>query len=267
MSGRAGRDIEKPEDGAGSTAPAAAQSREQPSARPATALEQRVRLIRGFSHDVKNPLGAADGYAQMLEDGMYGPLNEDQQRSVNRIRRSLHAALELIDELAELTRAEAGQLEVRREALDVREIVREVVEENQARAVSAGLTLTLHEPPTDMIADTDAGRVRRILSNLISNAIKFTEHGGVRVTLGCADREQTGMRCIVVDVADTGPGIALEDRERVFEEFARVGERANGAGLGLAISRHVARALAGEITVLNTQDGGATFRLWLPAAG
>lgn len=227
--------------------------------------DTRARLIRGFSHDVKNPLGAADGYAQMLEDGMFGPLNEDQQRGIGRIRRSLHAALELVEELADLTRADAGQLELRHDLVDARTIVGEVAGKHRARAENAGLTLSHSEPAEPVMTVTDPVRVRRVLGHLIENATRYAEQGTIAIAVSRATWDRTPRDCVVIDVTDSGPGIPLEERESMFEAYARGGGRRNGIGLGLAIGRRIARALGGDLTVTSAPEDGTTFRLWLPA--
>jgi signal transduction histidine kinase len=246
----------------------------------------RARLIRGFTHDVKNPLGAADGSLALLEGGILGDLTPKQLDSVRRGRRSIHAALDLIAHLMDLARAEAGQITIRRQPTDMHAVVAEVAEEFRAQAETAGLTLTV-DPPHDVPPiDTDPARARQILSNLVSNAVKYTPTGG-RVTVRLAMREGTPVpdasthtmahagdaasapslgSWVTVDVIDTGSGIKPEARTLLFQEFARFDpSAAHGSGLGLAISQRVARALGGEIRVQSEPGVGSTFTLWLPA--
>jgi signal transduction histidine kinase len=230
-------------------------------------MTSRSRLMRGFSHDVKNPIGAADGYAELLDQGIYGELNSRQRDSIARMRRCMRGALALIDDLHELGRAETGHLELASEAVDVSDLVRTLVEEYNATAEAAGLSLVVsvaaHLPPIR----TSGTRVRQIASNLLSNAIKYTDAG--TVTLNVVHRSLAwGDNCgewVVVEVADTGRGIAPDKLDYVFQEFGRVaGTEKPGAGLGLAISRLLAQALGGRITVTSEVGQGSTFALWLP---
>jgi len=234
-------------------------------------LQSRSRLVRGFSHDVKNPIGAADSHAAPLEDGTLGHLDERQLEGVRRIRSSLRSALSLIDDLVAFARTDAGDVEIIREPTDVRVIVHDLREEYRAQAEAAGLDIEIEPPPALNPIPTDAGRVRRILGNLVSNAVKYTPRGGhitLRVTTRDSGPYGEGGRWIAVDVVDTGPGIPKEKQEEIFDEFTRLqpGDAA-GAGLGLAISRRLARAVGGDIVVRSAPGHGSTFTLWLPAAG
>lgn len=229
-------------------------------------LQSRSRLIRGFSHDVKNPIGAADGYAELLREGIYGPLAPAQETSINRIRSSIKTALSLIDELHELGRAETGHLAVSREPVDLGELVRALGEEFQAAARASGLSLSVATDSDLPIIETSLGRVRQIASNLLSNAIKYTKDGSV--TLRAARRTDCPPQhteCVVVEVIDTGLGIPPDRQEFIFEEFSRIGDSGKpGAGLGLAISRVLAHALGGQISLESEIGHGSTFTLWLP---
>ena len=228
--------------------------------------ESRTRLMRGFSHDVKNPLGAADGHAQLLEDGILGELSEQQRDSVGRIRRSIHSSLHLIDDLLELARAEAGQLEIAREPTDVAAIASDVTDDFRAKAEAKGLALDIHAGD-DAHTETDPVRVRQVLGNLLSNAVKYTREGQVAVTVEVhadGDGPRPG-EWIAVRVRDTGPGIPPDKRERIFQEFTRLDPEAEqGAGVGLAISRRITELMGGEITLESEVGRGSTFTLWIP---
>lgn len=230
--------------------------------------ESRSRLVRGFSHDLKNPLGAADGYAELLEDGVFGPLTERQRESVRRIRGALHSALDLIGDLVELARSESGQLEIEWAATDLTAIAREVAEEHQAEAEAAGLTLELDLPEAIPSLVTDGRRVRQIMGNLLSNAVKYTPPGG-RIVVGARDSSVGPDRrpgdWVCLTVRDTGPGIPREKLPILFQEFVRLSEARGGVGLGLAISQRVARLLGGDLAVESEMGVGSTFTLWLPA--
>ena len=139
----------------------------------------RARLMRGFSHDVKNPLGAADGFAALLEEGIGGELSERQSQSVKRIRGSIQTSLRLINDLLELARAEAGQIELRVEHFDATALVREVAEDFPGQVNAAGLSLVIQTPAPLWLNANPTG-VRQILSNLVSNAVKYTPAGQSR---------------------------------------------------------------------------------------
>jgi signal transduction histidine kinase len=227
-------------------------------------IKSRNRMMRGFTHDLKNPIGAADGHAALLEDGLLGELSPEQLNSVKRIRASLAGALKLIDTLNEFARVESGRLELRSAPTQVTEIARELAEQHRATAEQSEVQIDMELDKVPMIV-TDDERVRQILGNLLSNAIKYTDGGGrvcIRTGMRDSDAEET---CIVVDVEDTGIGISDDVKHLLFQEFERIDPSVKpGLGLGLAISRRVARALGGDITVESARGSGSTFTLWLP---
>lgn len=228
----------------------------------------RERLMRGFSHDLKNPLGAADGHAQLLETGYAGEISEEQRDSIVQIRRSIRVALGLIDDLLRVAKTESGQIEVQRKPADLREVVRDVADTFRAQCEAKGLTMYVELPQEFPTIETDAARVRQVLGNLVSNAIKYTPAGKVEITMGLRDNPTSSARCIAVNISDTGPGIPEEKRQLVFQEFVRLQpETTAGAGIGLTISQRVAHALGGDITFRSEAGHGTTFTLWLPFAG
>lgn len=229
--------------------------------------ESRARFVRGFSHDLKNPLGAADGYAELLEAGIFGPLTPRQQDGVHRIRTALRSALDLIEDLVDLARSEAGQLPIERTAVDVRNATGEITEEHRARADAKGQTLTVELPEALPVISSDPSRIHQILGNLLSNAVKFTPPGG-HITVSAAtcpigpDRKPGRWLCLTV--RDTGPGIPKDQQHLLFQEFSRLASRDQGGiGLGLAISRRMARLLGGDLTVESEPGRGSAFTLWL----
>lgn len=227
--------------------------------------ESRSRLMRGFSHDVRNPLGVADAQAWMLEQGRaFGELNERQREGVRRIRKSLQTSLRLLDELVELNRAETGELDLRPQPTDVVQVARDAVDDYQAPAMAAGLTLEIKAPP-GLPARTDPTRVKQILANLLSNAVKYADKGTVTVEAGPLSEESHPGDWIALSVKDCGPGIPRDKLEAVFEEYTRLDPDSQpGAGIGLAISRRIARLMGGDLTVASQVGQGSTFTLWLP---
>jgi signal transduction histidine kinase len=236
-------------------------------AEAARMTEARTRLLRGVSHDVKNPLGAARGYAELLELELKGPLNADQARYVKGVRRSIDGALAILGDLLDLARADSGGLSVERVPVDLSRVASETGEDHRPAAASAGHTIECSMKGPVRVY-TDPGRVRQVLGNLLSNAIKYTPAPGhitVRAERVDADPERPG-DWAVVRVTDNGPGIPPEKRDAIFDEFSRLhdGTGIQGHGLGLAISRRVARLLGGDLDVSGADGEGATFTLWLP---
>jgi len=233
-------------------------------------LESRSRLMRGFSHDVKNPLGAAEGQLALLADSVFGKLPAEQRVSIARARASIRTALRLIDSLVELARVETGGLTIERAPMDVRSVAQEVAEEYRAAAEEKGLELDVRLAETLPIVHSDVDRIRQILANLVVNAVKYTEHG--RITVSVEPREADPRApgpgpWVTIAVSDTGPGIPEDQQEAIFGEFIRLDtgrDRRRGAGLGLAISQRLARLLGGDITLESRPGKGSTFTLWLP---
>jgi len=227
--------------------------------------ESRARLMRGFSHNVKNPLGAADGFAQFLEDAVLGELSERQMDAVRHIRRSIQSSLAVIQDLLEVARAEAGQITLERARTDVSAVAREAVEDFHPQASEAGLSLEVRAPD-ELFIETDARRVRQVLDNLISNAVKYGGDTVITVTVETKTDGPAGRpgEWVTMSVTDHGPGIPREKQEEAFWEFTRF--QASGpwsSGLGLSISRSLARLLGGDLTVESEPGHGSTFTLWL----
>jgi signal transduction histidine kinase len=225
--------------------------------------ESKTRLMRGFTHDVKNPLGAADGFLELIQEELHGPLTESQRDIIGRVRRSLRTALKLVADLLDIARAEAGHIQLTFAPTNVCRLVVELSEEFRGQAQAKGLELRVDagcELP-DVI--TDIARLRQVLGNLISNAVKYTDRGSVAIGVKTASD-----KFVIVAVTDTGRGIAADKLELLFEEFVRLDPTvAEGAGVGLAITRRIAHALGAEITVTSELGRGSVFSLKLPMDG
>ncbi|HEV2733383.1 MAG TPA: ATP-binding protein [Longimicrobiaceae bacterium] len=230
--------------------------------------EEKAQFIRGVTHDLKNPLGAVDAFAQLMESGLRGELTEGQLEWVRRIRRATQEALSTIHDLLELARADGGWLRVERRSADVWQTAADAAEDYRAALEASGHTLRVDPPEFLPSIRTDPGRVREILANLLNNANKYTPAGGT-ITVGAEARRRGAPgegEWVSLWVRDTGPGIPPGEQERIFEEFHRVGgTTAPGSGVGLSIARRVARLLGGELTVESRPGEGACFVLWLPA--
>lgn len=229
----------------------------------AESMESRAALVRGITHDVKNPLGAAMGYADLLLDGVGGdPPTPAQATMISRIRKLLHESTATISSLVDLARVDTTEeLRVDAHPVDVIALAREVVEDYRAAARERELAMQVDASSSTNVVITDAGHVRHILGNLVSNAVKYTpDNGRIRVHI----EEAQGQR-VRIAVCDSGHGIAPAMRDRVFEEFVRLDAKSSdGHGVGLAISRRLARMLGGDLTVGDAPEGGAMFVLELP---
>ena len=229
--------------------------------------ESRGRLVRGFTHDVKNPLGVADGYLALFEDGAFGPIADRQRATLHKVRRSIGQALDLIGQLLSVARAEAGHLAIHKRETDIIEVVREAADGFSAQATTKGLRLVAELPRRASSIETDPALVRQIIGNLVTNAVKYTPRGGrIVLSLDFRVHAEVGQReQMLITVADNGPGIAEDKLPVLFDEFTRFDPgSADGAGIGMAISQRVAHALGGEITVESKVGVGTKFVLHLP---
>jgi len=233
------------------------------------ALESRARLMRGITHDLKNPLHSIAGHVELLADGLKGPLTATQHDSLARIKSSVDSLLSLINDLLEISRIQGGQLAIRPRDTDISAVVRRVVAEYTVPAAMAGHRLEIEVPEHIAPISTDSDRVAQMLGNLVSNAIKYTPSGGriiVRVERGSRSKESGDDLWTAVEVIDNGPGIPETQVETIFDEFSRLElhREIPGAGVGLAIARRIARLLGGDINVAPAAGGGSAFTLWLP---
>jgi signal transduction histidine kinase len=223
--------------------------------------------MRGITHDLTNPLHAISANAELLETGLKGPLSEDQQKLVRRIRSSAHHTVAMVRDLLDTSIAEGGPLSVRPAECCITDLITEVVEEYSASAAKRRLEVAW-EARDQLRLYTDESRVRQVLENLVSNAVKYTEPGGtITISAGetSIDNEGVPREMIAIDVADTGKGIPSDHLEKIFEEFWRLESHRNipGSGLGLSVARRVATLLGGALTV-ESSSRGSCFRLWLP---
>jgi signal transduction histidine kinase len=229
-----------------------------------SANRAKSEFLAIMSHELRTPLNALEGYAALLEEGIYGPLNPEQQHALGRMRASRSHLLALIDQVLDVSRAEASQAVLRTEQIDLAALAVEIGEALQGAAEARRLRLEV-EPGPPVPVESDPAMVRQIITNLVGNAIKFTDEG--RIVLRCARNE----RSVRFQVEDSGPGIPPAARERVFEPFVQLDasttRREGGSGLGLALSRKFARMLGGEIELASETEGparGCRFTLVLP---
>jgi signal transduction histidine kinase len=237
---------------------------EADDAKTAAQTANRVKsdFLAVMSHELRTPLNAIIGYAELIRHEMCGPVTSDQQEKLRRMRRSADELLRLINQVLDLERLGAGQEQVVLESTEVGELLRTAAADVETMAVERGLTLTVVAPDPPLIIVSDVSKLRQILLNLLTNAVKYTERGEVRVTV----ENITGQLRLVV--RDTGIGIQPEHRRHIFEPFwqadQRLTRRVGGTGLGLTIVHRLTQLLGGEITVDSTPGVGSTFTVRLP---
>jgi signal transduction histidine kinase len=223
------------------------------------AMAVRSRFFASASHELRTPINAILGYGELLRDGLYGDLTEPQREAAERLVRSGRHLLDLVNDVLDVSKIEAGKIEVVVEEVELASLAGEVVHTLEFQAQEKGVEI-LVEAAEPFEARTDPARVRQILLNLLANAVKFTDAGAVRLEV-----EPAGEACHI-RVSDTGPGIPPADRERIFMEFEQATATASrgGTGLGLAISRRLAELLGGSLELEGSSDAGSTFLLTLP---
>jgi PAS domain S-box-containing protein len=229
-----------------------------------TANRVKSQFLGIMSHELRTPLNAVLGYADLLLMELKGPLTPAQKTQVERVRTSARMQLDLIEEILTYARIEAGREELRLMVVDVRGVVDDAVDILRSDAERKSLSMSVQHADAALGIVTDPAKLRQILLNLIGNAVKFTTAGGVEVRTG---RDEGG---IVVRVTDTGPGIAADMLETIFQPFTQVDQsttrRNGGTGLGLSIARRLARLLGGDVGVTSEPGVGSTFALRLPPA-
>lgn len=223
---------------------------------------ERDRFFAAASHELGNAIGGVLLWARRL---LRRPPAEVETwvHGVEQITESASGASRLIEDLLSLSRLREGRLTLDYAPLDLGDLVRGTIEQHRPKAEAAGLNITLHHFGGRFGVHADAARVRQILANLLGNAIKFTPGGGtIEVGIELVDDGR-----ITTWVRDTGPGIALEDQDRIFLPYEQVAgiARGMGVGLGLSLSRQLARLMGGDLVVESRPGDGATFYLHLPA--
>ena len=221
------------------------------------------QFLSTMSHELRTPLNAVVGFSDLLTEEHYGPLNERQKRYVNHIQTGGKHLLRLINDILDLSKIEAGRLQLMIEDVGVRTALIEVLDTMRPLADKKSQTLAEHSA-AELCVRADPTRFRQMLMNLVGNAIKFTPEGG-RIELSAQEMGET----VRVDVRDNGPGIPAEEQQRIFEAFYRLGrsEKAiEGTGLGLAITRRLVELHGGHLGIESKPGEGSCFFFTLPAA-
>ncbi len=224
--------------------------------------QHKSDFLANMSHELRTPLNAIIGFSQVLRDEMVGPVNPKQSEYLDDIMSSGSHLLSLINDVLDLSKVEAGQVELDVHPFSLREALERGVVMVRERATEDGVRVAFEADPEIDVVDGDERRIKQVIFNLLSNAVKFTPAGG-EVEIG-ATRVNGEVR---VSVADTGPGIAPEDRERIFEEFQQTeagGEHHEGTGLGLALSKRFVELHGGRIWLVSEPGRGSTFTFALP---
>ena len=227
-----------------------------------TASRHKSEFLANMSHELRTPLNAIIGFSQVLRQRMFGELNEKQEEYLDDILSSGNHLLSLINDVLDLSKVEAGQVELEVAGFSLREALERGVVMVRERAVKNGVQLSLElEPDVDLVRG-DERRLRQVVFNLLTNAVKFTPAGG-SVTVAAA---RVGDE-VQVSVTDTGPGIAPEDQERIFEEFQQTdvgAQQREGTGLGLALSKRLVELHGGKLWVESELGHGSRFVFTLP---
>jgi signal transduction histidine kinase/ActR/RegA family two-component response regulator len=227
------------------------------------ASELKSRFLSNMSHEFRTPLNSILALSRLLLDRADGPLSDEQERQVRYIRQSAETLTDMVNDLLDLAKVEAGKVDLVVARFTVGTLFGALRGVMKPLQVSDAVDLVLEEEAAASVLVTDEGKLAQILRNLVSNALKFTERGEVRVS---AELENGTCRFVV---RDSGIGIAPEDQERIFQEFAQVRHRlqgrVKGTGLGLPLSRKLAELLGGTLTVESTPGSGSAFTLAIPA--
>jgi len=228
-----------------------------------TANRAKSAFLANMSHELRTPLNAVIGFSELLEQQIFGGLNEKQTSYVGNVLVSGRHLLQLVNDILDISKVEAGRMDLQYERTPIGSIIDVVRSVIHAVAAKKGIDLEVAVPPSLPEVNVDPGRIKQVLYNLISNAIKFTPRGGVVRLAARADDQN-----LVVTVSDTGVGIAREDLPRLFREFEQLrqpgGVRPEGTGLGLALTRRLVELHGGKVEVESTLGSGSTFSVHLP---
>lgn len=225
-------------------------------------------FLATMSHELRTPLNSIIGFTGVVLQGMAGPLTPEQRKQLGMVRNSARHLLELINDVLDLSKIEAGQLQLRAEPFNLPEAIGQVVASIEPMAVSKGLAVHVDIDPALATMNSDRRRLQQIILNLLNNAVKFTDIGRIELHASLQAAEGGQPEQVRLAVSDTGVGIREEDLGRLFQPFSQVDDglsrQYEGTGLGLAICRRLAGLLGGCITVSSHANRGSTFTVILP---
>lgn len=228
-----------------------------------TADRTKTEFLATMSHELRSPLHVILGYDDLLLEGAFGALTDEQLQALRRMRSNARNLLELITTVLDVSQLAAGKLGIESKPVQVEELLQQIEAETQELREQSRLFFIWEKSEPLPVLQTDPGKLKIVIKNLVSNAVKFTEHGTVTIA---AHREADGVE---ICVSDTGIGIALESLPHIFEPFQQLDAVSNprygGTGLGLHIVKRLLELLGGWVKVESTVGQGSTFRIWLPA--
>jgi signal transduction histidine kinase len=226
-----------------------------------TVSRHKSDFLATMSHELRTPLNAIIGFSEILQEQMFGELNEQQLAYVDDVLAAGRHLLSLINDVLDLAKIEAGRMELDLGPVSIADVLQSGMTMHGERASRAGIALDMRIDPADVVVTADERRVRQVMFNLLSNAIKFTPRDG-RIDVSAQVRDGR----VEIAVADTGPGIVQADLDRIFEEFDQgsVGRHVDGTGLGLPLSRKFVELHGGRLWVDSTPGAGSTFHFTLP---
>ena len=224
------------------------------------AITARSRFYASMSHELRTPINAVLGYSTLMLDGIYGSLNDKQREGLERTHRAAKHLLELVNDVLDLSKIEAGKIELAMQPVQFPSLIDDLFVTVAPFAAENHTKLDLRMESEPVTIVSDPRRVRQVLLNLVSNAIKFG--GGKPVSVICRATPEGGVQ---IDVLDSGEGIAEDDRTRIFDEFVQLGQSQQpGTGLGLPISRRLVELLGGTLELESEVGKGSCFRVTLP---
>jgi signal transduction histidine kinase len=231
-------------------------------------LERAYRLksqfLASMSHELRTPINALLGYTSLMRDHIYGDLNRRQDEALSRMATASQHLLELVNDILDLAKIEAGKMPVHVETVDIGFLIRELSQTIEPMIRRKHLEYRLDLDPATPPLETDRTKVKQIMLNLLSNAVKFTQRGHVAVRVRPAERADG----VEIEVVDSGIGIEAEDVPKIFEDFRQVDQSSTreygGTGLGLSITKKLLHLLGGTIHVESAPGRGSTFTVWLP---
>ena len=226
-----------------------------------TASRHKSEFLANMSHELRTPMNAIIGFSQVLQDRMFGELNDRQAEYVGDVLTSGQHLLSLINDILDLAKVEAGRMELQPSTFVLPGLLESAVALMRERATRQGITLVTEVDHGVELMEGDERKIKQVLFNLLTNAVKFTPAGGSVTVSARADASD-----VVIAVRDTGVGISAEDQARIFEEFTQVGtgKAQEGTGLGLALTRRLVELHGGQLTVESTLGAGSTFSVRLP---
>lgn len=232
----------------------------------AEASRMKSAFIANMSHELRTPLNAIIGFTGALLMKLAGPLTTDQDKQLNTIRTSARHLLSLINDILDVAKIESGKVTVAAERVHCQNLLNETADTLRPLASQKGLALTLDLPDTPIVIASDRRALTQIVINLVNNAIKFTEHGSIKVSL--SQRAADGGSLTEISVEDTGSGIRPQDQAKLFQAFSQLDSTSTrnveGAGLGLYLCQNLANLLGGELSLTSEFGRGSTFTLTIP---